>query len=339
MKEQKPVTVLINGKATSCKEGKSEQEATTKEIAAAVYTEERAAWEIIDGEESGKVLDFKKVLKPLPRPSALKKLGNKRRMFLLRRKRNTTPFSKPWMTAAIAAIITGCTFGAIILMLFTGESASTEAQIVSARQTKLNSTVSSPATIASIPLDFYAVQNGLFSTEKKAEEVSSKLKEQGYAAAVYKQGANYSVLIGLGNKKEQAKSLADAYQLQGVDVWQKQLDASYSNLKITQKMDEPFIVNGKILLQNVITLSQVPELSKKAKASIKQDYEGWKQYGDKQDEKWPSKQKKAAKAYEMQISTALGKLTGTHSKEVDWQLQQAVLDSFISYTKLLDALK
>ncbi|MDN4526230.1 SPOR domain-containing protein [Fictibacillus fluitans] len=339
MKEQKPVTVLINGKVTSCKEGKSEQQATTKEIAAAVYTEERSAWEIIDGEESGKVLDFKKVISPVPRPSALKKLGNKRRMFLIRRNRSTNPFSKPWMTAAIAAIVTGCTFGAIILMLFTGESASTEAQILSARQAKLSSTASAPATIGSVPLNFHAVQNGLFSTEKKAEEVSSKLKEKGYAAAVYKQGTNFSVLIGMGNKKEQVKSLADAYQLQGVEVWQKQLDASYSNLKIAQKMDEPFIVNGKILLQNVITLSQVPELSKKAKASIKQDYEGWKEYGDKQDEKWPSKQRKAAKAYELQISAALDRLSGTRSKEVDWPLQQAVLDSFISYTKLLDTLK
>lgn len=339
MKEQKPITVLINGKSTSFKEVQKEQEASTKEIAAAVYTEQGQGWEIIDRESAGKVMDFKSVVKHAPRPSSLKKKWARRRLTLMDRKRNTNLFSKQFMTAAIAAVVTGCTFGAIILMLFTGETASTQTQKAAALQQAKNSGAQAPATIKNIPLDFHAAQNGLFSTEKKAKQVSKEIQDKGYAAAVYKQGANYSVLIGLGNKKEQTQSLADVYKLKGVPVWPKQLDASYSNLKIPHKMDEPFIVNGKILLQNVITLSQVPSLSKKAKESIMKDYEGWKAYGDQQHEQWPAKQDKAVKNYEKDISAALTKLTADRSEKVDWKLQQSVLDSFVSYTKMLETLR
>ncbi|MED2972927.1 hypothetical protein P4361_11915 [Fictibacillus sp. B-59209] len=339
MKDQKPITVLINGKATAYKEVQKEQETSTKEIAAAIYTEEAAGWEIIDSEGAGKVLDFKKVISSVPRPSTLRKKWSKRRMIIMDHKRNTSLFSKKFMTAVLAAIVTGCTFGAIILMLFTGETASTQSQTVAAQPGNASSKAQAPATISNISMDFHAAQNGLFSTEKKAKEISESIKDQGYAAAVYKQGANYSVLIGLGNKKEEAQTLADVYKLKGVEVWPKQLDASYTNLKIPHKMDEPFIVNGKILLQNVITLSQVPSLSKKAKDSIMEDYEGWKAYGDKQHEQWPAKQEKAVKNYEEDISRALTKLTANRSDEADWPLQQSVLDSFVSYTKLLETLK
>ncbi|MGG1575329.1 SPOR domain-containing protein [Fictibacillus sp. NRS-1165] len=339
MKEQKPITVLINGKDTAFKEVQKEKESPTKEIAAAVYTEETTGWEIIDSEGSGKILDFKKVVSTVPRPSALRKKWSKRRMVLMDRNRNTSLFSKKFITAVIAAILTGCTFGGIILMLFTGETASTQSETAAAQQASASSKAQAPATIPSISMDFHAAQNGLFSTKKKAEEISKDMKDQGYAASVYKQGANYSVLIGLGNKKEEARALADVYKLKGVEVWPKQLDASYTDLKIPHKMDEPFIVNGKILLQNVITLSQVPTLSKKAKDSIMKDYEGWKAYGDKQHEQWPAKQEKAVRNYEKDISRALTRLTANRPGEVDWPLQQAVLDSFVSYTKLLEVLK
>ncbi|EIT85345.1 stage II sporulation protein B [Fictibacillus macauensis ZFHKF-1] len=323
------VNVTINGKSVTHESHKA-QDVSIEETAVTIYPSPNESFLSKKGSRKEPLFQTPQ-LHALFQKLQWKHRFQRKRMLLRNQHRNVRPFSKPMITAVIAAVFIGCTFGAVILMLFTGNSVSQHDQSIPTQAAQRSSAV----TIKEIPLTLYGIQNGLFATKDKAEEARTDLQKKGVAAAIYKQGTSYAVLIGLSNQKDQAVALEQTYKKEGVSTWLRKVDASSSKLHVADRRDEAYMVNGKILLQNLITLSEMTAVSEKAQASISKDFKQWQAYRVKQEHLWSEGQRKAVAAYEKEVGATIAQL----KTNKDSRVKQAALNSFIAYDSLMKALQ
>ncbi|WP_026676449.1 SPOR domain-containing protein [Fictibacillus gelatini] len=342
MKDHRQITVLINGQDKPLKETGEGSVNTAEELAASVYSD--SVPKTFTAEEEGKVLDFQAILE---RKSSIEfpqvKQKKKKKMTwrpgrLPVKKKSTSRFSKQLLMAVIGAVVIGSGFGAVLLMLFTGELSGAKGEVTASLPAS-GVVQTSKVAIHDIALDFHVAQGGIYQSKETANRLASSIRAKGYAATVYELDSRYFVYIGVGNNEEQAKSLADMYKNNGIDVYMKPLNVTYKQLKATNKQDEAFFVNGKILLQNMITLAKAPSSSKGSEQSIQKDFSSWKDYLNQQKGSWNTKQKQAALHYEKDLEQTLKQLGSKSNGEVNWKFQQSALNSLVSYTKLLDTLK
>jgi hypothetical protein len=143
----------------------------------------------------------------------------------------------------------------------------------------------------------------------------------------------------MANEKHQLDSYSESYQKKMDKPHGKMLSFTFEDLKTPNNLDETYFTNGKILLQNVLTLSQMPGTKESGLDQTLTDFNKWKEYGKNQKKSWKENTAHAATDFEKQLEGAFLALKDTKKGELNWAFQQKVMDSFQSYISLLSTLK
>jgi stage II sporulation protein B len=327
------ISILINGKQKDFSEhhpvdGKNE---IHKEVAAS-YDEASIKGIVLPAAPLQKREFFlnRKPLRILPK---------KRTTFSFHKKGKA--FSKQLIAAVMAAVLTGTVFGVLVLMVFSSDI--TEAENLAsgtAVQKENNKGEEKLFTLPPINFEFSALQAGVFSTKERAEGAVKSIEEKGYSALILPMdGEKYSVLIGIGNEGHQLDKYKLDYEKELEKPLSKTISFSFENLKTPSNLDETYFKNGKILMQNILTLSQLPGTNAAALENTRTDFNKWKGYGEKQQGTWKKKTVQAAEAFEKNLEGAFIALKDTQKEDVNWAFQQKAMDSLESYNSLLETLK
>ncbi len=327
------ISILINGKEKNYNEDQTpvKEQHVQNEVAAAIEEVNRGGYTILATSLKKRENFFKR------------KNGhvlNKRTSFLV--PNNGKGFPKQIVAAIIGAIVTGTILGVLVLTVFSSDITEAGDKVTEAAtvHTEKVAATGKSVTIRPIKLEFSALQAGVFSSKDRAEGVVKSIEEKGFSAAVFKaEEEKYSVIVGIGNEKHQLDKFNEAYQKEMDKPLFKSLSFSFDQLRTPTKLDETYFTNGQILLQNTLTLSQMPEASGSGLDRTLSDFNKWKEYGKGQKGKWSESTTKAASDFEKQLEGAFLALKDSKKGELNWAFQQKVMDSLQSYTKLLATLK
>jgi hypothetical protein len=333
------ISILINGKERTYKQNVSDEKTILnvekEEVAAAL--------------EEVCIDDYKILSAPLKKKEILFK--NKNISFITRKKtgfsfqNNGKTFSKQIMAAIMAAVVTGTALGILVLMVFSTDvtEAGTSKTIPAAvqKETAQANSTNKMTKMPAIKLELSALQAGVFSSTKTAEEAVKSIDEKGFSASVLPvDDGKYSVLIGIGNKKSQLEEFKADYEkkIEEKPLY-KSLSFSFNDLKSPVDVDATYFTNGNILLQNVLTLSQLPKNNQSMMDRTLEEFDKWKKHGESQKGSWRKDTAKAASDYEKQLEGAFLAIKESKKGEISWAFQQKAMDSFQSYQKLLSTLK
>jgi hypothetical protein len=257
---------------------------------------------------------------------------------------NDKSFSKQILAAIMAAVITGTALGLLVLMVFStditeagGNKSVTSTEV----QKQLSQTTGKTVKLPAITLELSALQAGVFSSTKTAEDAVKSFEDKGYSASILPiDGDKFSVLIGIGNKKHYLEGYkADFEKQMGEKTLSKTFTFSFTDLKTTKNVDASYFTNGNILLQNVLTLSQISKSNETMLDHTLDEFNKWKEHGKAQEENWDKDTAKAASDYEKQLEGAFLALKEDKKDKVNWAFQQKAMDSFQAYKNLLNTLK
>ncbi|WNB93263.1 hypothetical protein [Bacillus sp. NEB1478] len=332
------ISILINGKEQTYKQSISDEKTVLnlekEEVAAAL--------------EEAAIEDYKVLSVPLRKKDIL---FNKKKKTLINRKKpgftfqnNSNPFSKQIIAAIMAAVVTGTALGILVLMVFStdvteaGTSKAMPAEVQKAEPAKSTNKM---AEMPAIKLELSALQAGVFSSAKTAEDAVESIEEKGFSASILPiDEGKYSVLIGIGNKKSQLEEFKTDYEKKTEEKpLYKTFSFAFKELKSPEGVDATYFTNGNILLQNVLTLSQMPKNNESMMARTLEEFNKWKEHGKSQKENFGKETSKAASDYEKQLEGAFLALKEGKKGEMNWAFQQKAMDSFQSYQKLLNTLK
>jgi stage II sporulation protein B len=328
------ISILINGKEPKYREGKQKVEPghANKEVAASM--------------EAGNEQNFILLAEPLKKNElAFKRnkmslFSKKRTSFYLPKKSRALP--KQIVAAIMAAVVTGTVLGLLVLMVFSTDVTEAGNQQADSAPVQKEESPSAGklAALPPIKLDFSALQAGVFSSEERAKDAVKTIEEKGFSAAILAaDDKKFAVIVGIANEKHQLNSYAESYQKEMEKPLVKTLSFSYEGLNTPSNLDETYFTNGKILLQNVLTLSQMPGTKDSGLDQTLTDFNKWKEYGKKQKENWKEKTANSASDFEKQLEGAFLALKDTKKGKLNWAFQQKAMDSLQSYNKLLETLK
>ncbi|ANX13083.1 hypothetical protein ABE41_013815 [Fictibacillus arsenicus] len=328
------ISILINGKEKRYSESESnkEQEKSSNEIAAAIEVLDRDNFMVLAEPLKKNEISFKR--------KKMNLFSKRRTGFYLPQKGKSLP--KQILAAVMAAIVTGTVLGIMVLMVFSTDI--TEAGNLKPETAPVQKEKSpSGKKLVSLPpinLEFSALQAGVFSTKERAEDVVKSIEDKGFSAVIISAGDEKSaVIVGIANEKHQLESYGESYQKEMEKPLVKTLSFSFDDLKTPSNLDETYFTNGQILLQNVLTLSQMPGTKESGLDQTLSDFNKWKQYGQKQKKNWKDETANAASVFEKQLEGAFLALKDTKKGELNWAFQQKAMDSLQSYKQLLQTLK
>ncbi|MFD1358368.1 SPOR domain-containing protein [Fictibacillus halophilus] len=328
------ISILINGKKKRYSESKfnNEQEHSSNEIAAAIEVLNKDKYMVLAEPLKKNEIAFKR--------KKMNLFSKKRTGFYLPQKGKSLP--KQILAAVMAAVVTGTVLGIMVLMVFSTDI--TEAGNFKPETAPVQKEEApSGKKLVSLPpinLEFSALQAGVFSTKERAEDVVKSIEDKGFSAVIISAGDEKSaVIVGIANEKHQLESYGESYQKKMEKPLVKTLSFSFDNLKTPSNLDETYFTNGQILLQNVLTLSQMPGTKESGLDQTLSDFNKWKQYGQKQKKNWKVETANAASDFEKQLEGAFLALKDTKKGELNWAFQQKAMDSLQSYKQLLQTLK
>jgi stage II sporulation protein B len=328
------ISILINGKVKRYSENKAGDKPVKahSEIAATVEEVNRDGYTIL--------------ATPLKKKIQFNKRKNwnvftrKKTSFLIPQKGK--PLSKQILAAVIGAIATGTVLGIFVLMVFSSDITQAGGQqagpaAVKNEQPSKNGKL---VHLRPIQLEFSALQAGVFSSKERAEGVAESIEDKGFSAVIVKSDEDkHAVIVGIGNEKHQIEKYSEAYQEKMEKPLAKTLSYSFKDLKTPNNLDETYFTNGQILLQNVLTLSQMPGTKESGLDQTLNDFNKWKEYGKNQKGKWKEDTYSAASDFEKQLEGAFLALKDSKTGELNWAFQQKAMDSFQAYLHLLSTLK
>ncbi|KZE64465.1 hypothetical protein AWM68_09960 [Fictibacillus phosphorivorans] len=328
------ISILINGKEKKYSEDKKteNQEQAQKEVAAAIETVNRDGYTILAAPIKKTDHFFKK--------KNWHVFSNKKTSFPMPQKGKA--LAKQIIAAVMGAVVTGTILGLLVLMVFSSDITEAGDKQMETPVVKTEQPVSKDKSVSLTPinLEFSALQAGVFSSKDRAEGVVQSIEENGFSAIIIKADEDkYSVIVGMGNETHQLDKYNEAYQKKMDKPLSKTLSFTFENLKTPNNLDEIYFKNGQVLLQNVLTLSQMPEAKGSGLDRTLNDFNKWKEYGNNQKGKWKESTAKASTDYEKQLEGAFLALKDSKEGELNWAFQQKVMDSFQAYTKLLSTLK
>ncbi|MBY6035311.1 hypothetical protein KUV80_01515 [Fictibacillus nanhaiensis] len=329
------ISILINGKErrySDCKENK-EAPLPSTEIAATIEEVRQEGYTLLSVPLKKNELSIKRKKMTL--------LPNNRTGFTFHQKGKGKPLSKQILAAIMAAVATGTVFGLLVLMVFSSDI--TEAGNTQPENAAVQKKKSEPASklvkLPPIKLEFSALQAGVFSSEERAKDVATSIESKGFSAIILPSEEKFSVIVGIANEPHQLERYSNNYQKEMEKPHAKMLTYSFEDLTTPNNLDETYFSNGKILLQNVLTLSQLPATSETGLDQTLSDFNKWKEYGKKQQGNWKKETAKAAKDFEKQLEGAFLALKDTKKGKMNWAFQQKAMDSFKSYNQLLQTLR
>jgi hypothetical protein len=329
------ISILINGKEPRNSEYESNEQSNLPqtEIAAAIEEVNNKGYTLLAAPI--KKNDFfskrKKINVMFPKRTSLL-TPNKRK-----------PLPKQIVAAIMGAVVTGTVLGLLVLMVF-----STDITEAGSQKVETPATVQKEQPVASehkfvklppIKLDFSALQAGVFSSEERAEDVLKSIEENGFSGIILNSDEKFAVIVGMANEKHQLDRYNESYQKKMDKPHAKTLSYSFENLKTPNSLDETYFTNGKILLQNVLTLSQMPGTKASDLDQTLTDFNKWKAYGKNQKKTWKEDTAKAASDFEKQLEGTFLALKDIKKDELNWAFQQKAMDSLNAYISLLSTLK
>jgi stage II sporulation protein B len=331
------ISILINGKEKRYREIQNLYKSNKlhQEAAAAMEETNRTEHSLLAAPIQNKASLYKK--KPL------RIFQQRRTSFPVKMKRNA--FSKPLIAAAMAAIITGTVLGVLLLMVFSSnvteaENLAMNPPLQHVKGKEKEKEKEKLAVLPPIHLDFSALQAGVFSSEGKAIEAMESIGEKGFSSSILAtEDEKFSVLIGVGNEKHQLEKYKEEYEREMDKLFLKNISFSFNDLKTPSNLDETYFTNGKILLQNILTLSQLPGTNQSALENTWNDFNKWKSQGKNQSGPWKEETVQAAGIFEKNLQGTLIALKETKKTDVNWAFQQKVMDSLQSYKTLLETLQ
>jgi stage II sporulation protein B len=340
------VSIKINGQERSFQEETTVQDEVKKDTALA-FKEIAAAqqepndefdWvlphnDVSKGSDDDRIEDFERE----------RYVANNRSMIMSNSKvkpiRKKSKFPKTVFLAIFAALVIGTGFGMMVLQVFTTEeeeafiSNPTETITPSVQSSKTNEEKAYSAEnhrntpLITVPaFSVQLVQGGVFSSAEIAQPVLNKIKADGMAAIVISRDDKHFLFMGIGVEEEFIKELRIPYDEKGYETYVKSLTNEQKEMNIT-----PTILDAMKLLERLMVFTSNTYLS------------------TPQKQKWEELEKLVNSLsvegvdegnlfFIQSVKTSFSIVEKYHqTKELKdfWLSQQALLDSYSNYEKLI----
>lgn len=255
----------------------------------------------------------------------------------------------PWtlIAAVFSAVVVGLGLGVVMYQLVVGNSSATPQ---GEQEVPATAAVVAGAEAISFPtMHVDIVQGAAFSDKKIGEEVAAQLREGGIPAVLTTGSESQFLFVGLASDQSKAQALSELIQEKGQDVYVKtyrvdggEPDAegvvaaewftkayavfmSLNNVASTQLVNES---------QNTLSEEQLNDLASKVDELTQGRDLAFSSIGDE------------AKPYALAVSDGLSKAESLISEYNEnggadklWEVQQALLDSLISYEKTINSIR
>lgn len=255
---------------------------------------------------------------------------------------------KHWITA-LSAIFVGILMGFIVLMLFTEDHKS-------APTADGNETTNEPASAnnvlqsnSNLDLSLKMIQGGAYSTDNKANEAATRIKDSGFAAVLTKVNDSEltHMIIGTALDSSGAQALKGLYKEKGQKVYSKSWKVTVEEAMIKNKETRGFIDGGKNILTASMSISvqgltsEVPAMTDEQWSELQGQYDNWKSYAEEHLVALPKQTQKPALAFMDDIQAAIEQLKKYQKSPGDsglWNVQQAILNAILSYKNTTESL-
>lgn len=198
---------------------------------------------------------------------------------------------------------------------------------------------------------YYFVQAGAFSSSQAAQVMLQEYKDQGYPGTMLEQGNSFHLFVGVSGTKEEAQSLSQYYEEQGMESYVKEL--SFPQVSFSSNGQESqwelfasllgtgdqlvtllsrFASQGLKEGQYEITAEEWKSLQELHKDYLHTEKRVW---GD-----WEGRERQTGEEMNKQLSTAVNAIeTYRQQKHRSflWQSQQALLHYVQAYYELIQA--
>ncbi|MEH7456723.1 stage II sporulation protein B [Bacillus sp. JJ1127] len=311
-KQSRTISVKVNGTEAKYEEKKKEKD--------------EFDWMAVDSETPQNVVPFQKT-----KISSIKQ------------------YQKKWSNALIftvaAAIIIGTMLGMSMLHLLTGEGRTEEATVTASPQPsgtetkevgteekkKEKSKTGNAAALA--PITLFFVQGGLYSSEEKGQAAIQEWKENGGAAALKSNGDKYSLVVAIASDEQSVDKLMEQYKKDGISVLKKSWEITDKALLKNDKEFGSFLNKLQSLCTHFV----------KYASSVQAGGKGDQKEIDAIEKEWKTieKEGKAMKREDVKklytyASIAVQTIKeGKGDKEAVAKLNQVVIDSLLSYEKIV----
>jgi stage II sporulation protein B len=357
------ITIRINGKDKHIDDQtpSNNQTSSTEEIAATHDREERQneqpfQWELpkeIGGQDN--VVDFEALRRGRSENGRIRKNGEQnsvgytRPTLPLHRKHkqkqkpmkgnNNRSFRPsisipPKLVAAIvSALVIGVGFGLVLLMLFTDDRLSDQpSKPVEAPPSRNESSPTTSTVTADLSLTAGVVQGGVFSSQETSGTIASSFKDDGYAAVVEESADQFYILIGIAQSEAAADLIEESYIEDGYEAFAKEWTISSEEMTVPEQVDQKVLVAGKEILEAFLAYSSNNE---DRKADLRESFQRW-ETASQSIQQWPEKSQPISHEYANLVSKAFERIT---QSDDNWEIQQAILECFVGYEKVINHFK
>lgn len=263
MDKQKTITIKINGKDRSYKQGEAKHDENKKEkgtdklkvtawnetAATQESTEDQFDWvlpdPIVDEGNKGKKTSKSGNSKAFRLPS-INKSTNKNKS-----SKSSGMFPRIFLNVSLA-IVVGLGFGLIILNTVTSKSEEGGRPTTTnpATETPSNSNDHTGTQSVELPvLSTFVVQGGVFTTKESAQTAIQSLEAKGIPAQEVTSNGSFAILLGTAGTLEEVKKIAADFKNKGAEVFPKPYDVPAASIAGVTKEESIVLTAAPELFQ------------------------------------------------------------------------------------------
>ena len=312
-KQSRPISIKVNGTEANYIE-KKEKETRKEEF----------EWVLPENTMTNNVVLFQK------HAASLRRKGNKE-------------WSNRFILTVSTAIVIGTGFGMGMLHLLTGQETTAPAVNVTEKNEtkkptnektedkKTEDKKTAPAPLS--PLTIYFVQGGVFSSKEKGQASLKELQENGVSGAIMQSGDKYLLVLGMAHDEQSVMQMITQYKQKDISVLKKKWEITDQALLKQDQEYGAFLeklqsLYGKLLQQEAVMQSG----NKISKTDIEQIENEWKAIKKEEAALKRDDIKKLFTYASVAVQTIQ---EGKQDVETMTKLQQVLVDSFLSYEKIV----
>ncbi|MFD0768189.1 stage II sporulation protein B [Bacillus sp. CGMCC 1.60114] len=251
-------------------------------------------------------------------------------------------WSNTFIFTVSTAIVIGTGFGMGMLHLLTDQEAVRETTAPAVNVTEKNETKQSTnekkeekkaVSAALSPLTIHFVQGGVFSTKEKGQASLKELQEQGVPGAIMQSGDKYLLILGMANDEQSVIQMIEQYKQKDISVMKKKWEITdQALLKGNQEYGSFFEKLQSLyekLLQQAATVQSGNKINKTNLEQIKNEWKAIKK------EETALKRDDVKKLFTYASVAVQTIQEGKQDVTTITKLQQVLVDSFLSYEKIV----
>ncbi|MGF9963349.1 stage II sporulation protein B [Bacillus rhizoplanae] len=251
-------------------------------------------------------------------------------------------WSNTFIFTVSTAIVIGTGFGMGMLHLLTDQEAVRETTAPAVNVTEKNETKQSTnekkeekkaVSAALSPLTIHFVQGGVFSTKEKGQASLKELQEQGVPGAIMQSGDKYLLILGMANDEQSAIQMIEQYKQKDISVMKKKWEITDQALLKQDQEYGSFFEKLQSLYEKLLQQAAIVQSGNKInKTNLEQIKNEWKAI---------KKEETALKRDDVKkLFTYASVAVQTIQEEKQdvttiTKLQQVLVDSFLSYEKIV----